>query len=642
MSSIPSNLARVASSMSASLLLSNLQKNNVELLNVQEQISTGQRVNRPSDDASVVSQITSLLRVLDQDEQTLGNLTQAEAIINTADHALSDVSNLLLEAQTIASSQIGIGSDADTRANQAQVIVAQIDELLRIANRELNGIHLFAGQASSEDPFGSLAGGIQYTGSRDDLITDIGLGSSVGVNINGATAFGALSARVQGAVDLNPNLTNDTRLVNINGARGLGVTLGTVTVTVDGTDTAVDLTGADTAEDVIQRLTDAIGGANGGITVSGNGFTLAATPGHTVSISDVGSATVAADLGISLTADASASAVIVFDVGPDVDPHVTELTEVAAITTPFDTASGLNITNGSLTGTVDFSTATTVQDMINAVEAAQLGVRLEISEDKQTLRLVNEISGTELSVGENGGGSTASDLGLRTFDTTTTLDELNFDRGVGTVTGNDIRIHLHDGTDVFVDLSAAVTVGDVLTAINTAGGGSVTATLAATGNGITLTDATVGADAFGVFDEGQSTAATDLGIRQNAGPAASFTGDDVAKVRVESVFTHLMMLRDGLLNDDERLVTEAGSLIAQDINTVASARAQMGVRAQRVAKQSTRLEELTLQNQSLLGDVRDTDLNEAITRFTQLQQQLQANLLVGQQNLSLSLLDFLR
>ncbi len=642
MSSIPSNLARVSGNMISSLLTSNLRRTNVDLFNVQEQIATGLRVNRPSDDASVVATINSLRRILEQDDQKLNNLAQAQGLIDTADFALGDVSNMLLEAQSIASSQVGIGSDADTRANQAQVIQAMLDELLRTANRELNGIYLFGGETSADDPFVSQAGGIRYVGARSDLVTDIGLGSTVGVNLNGADAFGALSARVQGDVDLDPDITAETRLVDVEGARGRGITLGTVNVNVDGANTQVDLRGADTVLDVANRLIDAITPANGAIIVSGSGMSIAALPGHTITISDIGQSFVAADLGIDLTADASASAVPVTVAGGDLDAHVTELTEVTAITAPFDTAGGLKVTNGALATVIDFSGAATVQDMINQVEAADVGVRLEISEDHKTLRLVNEISGTELSVGENAGGSTAGDLGLRTFGDNTLLSDFNFGRGVQTATGDDIQIHLHDGTDVFVDLSAAATVSDVVAAINAAGGGSVTATLAADGNGLVVNDLTVGGDSFVITDVGQSLAATDLGIRKNAGAAGALAGDDVAKERVDSLFTHLMMLRDGLLSNDERLITEAGGKISQDINTAASARAQMGVRSQRVAQQVVRTEELTLQNQSLLGEVRDADLNEAITRFVQLQQQLQANLLTGQQLLNMSLLDFLR
>jgi flagellin-like hook-associated protein FlgL len=44
----------------------------------------------------------------------------------------------------------------------------------------------------------------------------------------------------------------------------------------------------------------------------------------------------------------------------------------------------------------------------------------------------------------------------------------------------------------------------------------------------------------------------------------------------------------------------------------------------------------------MLSELQDADMTEAITRFTQLQQQLQATLQVGATNMRMSLLDFLR
>lgn len=640
MSSISTHVARVSGNLVSSLLLSNVNATNVELLKVQEQIATGRRVSRPSDDASVTATINALRRVLDQTGQQLTNLAQAQANLDTADQSLADVSELLLEAKTIASSQIGISSDSQTRANQAQIISAQITQLLEIANRDLRGVYLFGGQNAGAEPFESFGAGVRYTGSRDDLNADIGLGAGFGVNTNGVDAFGALSARVEGNVDLDPELTLQTRLVDVEGGRGRGVALGTVVVTVDGSPTEVDLTGADTAEDVIDRLNDAIGASNGSVGVSGGGFQLTATAGHLVTIGDLGDGVVAADLGLNTTADASASGTPVSVLGTDLDPHLTRYSTIASLASGVDVAGGLDISNGTLTATIDTSSATTIEDLINVVHAADLGVRMEISDNRRSVRLVNEVSGTELTVGRNA-GTTVSDLGLRTFNNTTDLSVLNFGQGVSTVAGDDLNIHLADGSDVLVDLSSAVTVFDVISAINTAAGGSITASLVGVGNGIELVDNTAGGDTFSVTNAGLSSAADDLGIRKSSS-TGTITGDDVAKVRVESVFTHLMMLRDGLLNDDERLITEAGGTIEQDIATVSTARARLGVRSQRVSQEVTRIEDQSLANESLLSDVRDTDLNEAITRFTQLQQQLQANLLSGQQLLNLSLLDFLR
>jgi flagellin-like hook-associated protein FlgL len=44
----------------------------------------------------------------------------------------------------------------------------------------------------------------------------------------------------------------------------------------------------------------------------------------------------------------------------------------------------------------------------------------------------------------------------------------------------------------------------------------------------------------------------------------------------------------------------------------------------------------------MLSDLRDADFTEVVTKLLQLQQQLQASLQVGAQNLQLSFLDFLR
>ncbi len=639
MSSIPSNLARISGNLVADTMLSNLRRTNTQLLDAQQQLSTGKRINRPSDDSSVIGSLTTLQRTLGQFEQQRINLGRAQATIDTTDQALADVSDLLLEAEGIASSQVGVGSTPQTRANQAAVIDAMVTSLLGIANRQVRGVYLFGGANADQQPFVDDQGGVRYIGPREDLQADLGLLNALGVNSNGADAFGALSQRVAGTVDLNPRLDADTRLDEMDGARNLGLTLGTITVDIDGSDVQVDLRGADRAQDIVERINNAIDSIDptaGALSIGAHQFDLTASAGHTITISDIGTGITAADLGIDLGASGGVAS------GGDLNRHLTEQTSVAAFAGGLDLASGLKVTQGGQSKVISFAGATSVREMMNRVDAADIGVRLEINAAGDGLNLVNEVSGSKLSIGENAGGTTATDLGLRSFDTTTKLGELNFGRGVSTASGDDIRLHLHDGSDIDVDLSAAATIGDVIAAINAAGGGAVTASLAADGNGLALTDTTVGGDAFGVVNLGQSHAATDLGIRQDVGAAATIAGDDVAQVRTASVFTHLMMLRDGLLGDDEDLITEAGSMIHQDISQVASARAQMGVRARQVLQQSDRLEERAVQTRSLISDLQDADFNEVISRFTQLQQQLQAGQLAGQRMLSLSLLDFLR
>jgi flagellar hook-associated protein 3 FlgL len=652
MTAISPNLARISSSMLQTSMLDSLHRSNMQLFEAQQQLATGKRVNRPSDDSSVVSTVTLLQRIMAQHGQQLNNFSRAQVTLDTADQSLSNANDILLDAQNIASSQVGIGSNSDTRANQAAVVSSMINELMNIGNREVRGIHLFGGTASNTPPFVEQFGGIRYTGTTEDLGADLGLISRLGVNSNGADAFNALSSRVAGDVDLNPAATDATKLTDVAGARNRGVNAGAVTLDVNGTPATVDLTGADTLGDIVTRINAAIDDIDptaGALTVAGDGFQLTANASHQISITDIGDGVVAADLGIALNADASASAVAVLDDGPDLNPRLTELTRVSSFGPAVDLTSGLRISNGSETVVVDFTGANTVQDLINRVKAADIGVRMQINATQTGFTLVNEVSGTHLTIGEEAGGSTATDLGLRSMSRSTALADLNFGRGVEIVSGADMEVHLHDGTSFQVDLSGAVTLDDVINRMQAAAttAGLVVPTdfsvgFVGTGNGLSVNDNTVGGGAFRIVGVNGSHAAHDLGINTNVGAANNLTGEDVGQIRTESVFTHLMMLRDGLLNDDSDLITEAGGLLQDDTQQLTTTRAELGARAQRIQEANLRLEDRQIADEALMSELVDADFNEVITRFTQLQQQLQANLLSGQQLLDLNVLNFLR
>lgn len=639
MASIPVNLTRVSGQMKSQLLLSNMQSSNLELLRIQQQLATGKIVNRPSDAPGSVGSIISLRKTINLHDQRITNLHQAGATMDNTDEALADISDLLLEVQNIASSQVGVGSNTDTRANQAQVVQGKLSALLSIANREYQDIFLFAGRSSDAAPFVDQLNGIRYIGAAEDLTGDLGIMSYLGVNTNGVDALGAVSERVASQIDLDPLATAATRLVNVNGAAGSGILRGSLTVTVDGVDTQVDLTTADTMGDVVIRINAAIDTLDptaGATSIVPTGFDLTANAGHTITIRDIGTSVVARDLGLDITATSGTT------VGGDVNPRLTGVTEIAAIGAAVDWASGMQITNGGVTRTIDLSAAVNMQDVINAIDAQDMGIRLEINADGTGFNLFNEISGSEMSVGENG-GTTAADLGLRTFDTTTLLSDLNHEYGVRVAEGvDDLQFTLADGSTVDVNLDGVLSVQDVLDAINAAAGGSLTATLAASGNGLVITDNTVGAGAFKVQSVNGSFALQDLGLPTDPAAGNVLSGEDVATVRVESVFTHLMALRDGLLNDDSLAITLAGEKLQADIEMIAAVRAEVGVRSQQVSDTRQRTEGLKLQASELLSGLQDADYSQAISRFTQLQQQLQANMLSGQMVMQLSLLDFLR
>ncbi|HEX7011060.1 MAG TPA: flagellin [Phycisphaeraceae bacterium] len=649
MSRITPMFARPTSLMVSDQLLSRLRATQRQLLEAQVQITTGKRYNRPSDAPAHAGAILFLNRQLAVSEQYAQNLQQALSALNNMDAALSEAHDIALEAKTTAQSQIGVGSDAQTRQTTSLVIDAHIQSLIDLANRQFNQRPLFGGNAgAAEDQpiFEAFLGGVRYRGSRQSLQGDTGVTGGHLIGASGTDVFGALSARIESTVDLNPLASADTRISDLNGAQLQGVRKGSVRLTVNGASADVDLSNADTLNDVLTRINAAITAidpAAGSLAITGGAFELTANAGHTIAIQDIGSGQTAADLGITLTAAGGVAA------GSDLNRRLTELTRLSDLGVAIDWASGLYITQGSQTQVADFSTAQTIQDLQNVIEQLNLGLRLEINEQADGLNLVSEVSGIRLSVGENG-GTTAQDLGLRSFGLDTRLDEFRDGLGVENIEGEaDFAVTLHDGTTFQVDIDGVTTVQELITAIETAAAGAgvtvgvdFAVSLASVGNGLVFQDNTAGAEEFRIENVGLSVAADHLGIAKNVGSGATLQGDDNASVRVENIFTHLIDLRDALANNDESGITLAGSRVEQDLDTLVRSRAAVGVEAQQVQQEQQRLEERQLMEKSMLSELQDADVAEVITRFTQLQQQLQASLQAGAQNLLTTLLDYLR
>ncbi len=655
MAQVSASFSRTTSLLVSDQLLRGLRTTQTQLAEVQRQIATGKAVDSPSDAPDKVSAILVLESRLEARTQEEKNTSHGVGVLNNVDGALGDVSAILLEAKSIASSQIGIGSDAGTRKAQAAVIDAEIQALVDIVNRQFQNVSLFGGNSSlglDAPVFDAFLGGVRYRGANANIQGDYGLGSPADFNSNGVEAFGALSTRVISPVDLNPQLIAATRLAALNGAQDAGIRKGSVNLNVDGTIVSVDLATADTAGDVLLRINDAINTIDptaGGLAINAGLFELTAAAGHTITIADADNGQTAGDLGIELSSAGGVAAA-----GADVDPRLTELTSLASLGVAIDFASGLQITNGGVTKTVNFAGATTIQDMINTVANLGIGVRLQMNAEATALNLVSEISGVELSVGENG-GTTAQDLGLRSFASETLLAHFRNGLGVEIQPGvDDFSLQLHNGTVFGVNLDGATNAQEVLDAINlaatTAGltvgapgavGTDLNIGFAPTGNGFRFEDNTAGGAEFTVNQLNRSLAATHLGIFKNAGAGSVIGGDDVARIKTDSVFTHLIALRDALLSNDSAGITLAGTGLERSIDLVAEARAGVGVKTQRLEQQQERLQQLQIAEESTLSQIRDADLTEVITRLAQLQQQLQASLRSGVGASQLSLLDFL-
>ncbi len=641
----PINISRVSQNLRTNFIIDSVRRSQADLFNVQTQIATGRSFVSPSDDPVRATRVLDLTQTVSREQQFIANLQHGDNMLAAADDAMTDVNSLLIDASTIASANVSNLTSASERDAVAELIGGIRRQLQTVGNRQFNGRYLFAGRDTTQRPFVDALGGIAYTGDTGALITQISDGLTADVNIPGNVLFGALSSRIAADVDLSPVLREDARLDDLNGATGHGIRPGTLVFNeAGGSGTfTVDLTTADTIGNIVTQINQAAEAAGSSLTasVSENGIVI--TPGSTaVSVRDVSGGVIAADLGL-LTVAATTAPII----GNDLGARLTPLTPVADLAggAGIDLASGLTITNGGQTVTLDLSAAETVQDITNALNAADVFVLARINEAGTGIDVFNQVSGSSMTIGENG-GTTAADLGIRTFDTNTPLARLNFGLGVTIVEGeNDVRVTASDGSTVDVNLDGAVTVGDVIDRINTAAtdaGVGVTASFAEVGNGIRISDATGGSGDFSVTGLNGSAAAMDLGLAQTVSGGTELIGEDRNPTRTEGILSALVELENALRGNDTQGITLAAERINAFTTDVTRIHGVVGARSKDMQTQLRQTQDSVDSTGIFLSKLQDLDFTEAITKMQAMTTQLQATLQTSSRVMNLSLLDFLR
>jgi len=659
--------------------LARIQQTNLSLYRLSSQLSTGIAINRPGDDAVKSAAISLLDSRLERSDRQLSNLGYASDALNTLDLALGEGTDLLNEAKSLALEQMNTGTTPEERADQAIVVQSLIDSLYRIANRESIVGNVFGGTQPGVSPVESFGNGFRFTGQRGGLNTDLGALRNVPITLGANNVIGALSARVQGSVDLDPALTTDTRIVDLAGARGLGVTLGIVKASFDGAEAfEIDLDGADTVGDVVDRMSATIAAyeeANevtilgpGGVSISGRTITIDVPDGDLVFEETTGGIT-GQDLGLvaspadAFNSDRTAT--------PDLQPKLAWNTPVSAMQALTDDLGTILVKNAGASSQVDLSDAETLSDIRTLLEGTGLGIRVEINEDGTGLDVVSEIAtsrGQALSI-EEVDGQTAEALGIRSMLLDTSLDVFNDGRGVDIVdavidpeTGEydtrrniDFTITLGDGFEIPVDLRPedALTVGTVIdrineqaqTALDAAGRPSTdfVASLGETVNGIAMVQDSGISGAIVVERNNNSPAGSQLGLVGGVWDEAQnmLLGEDRATARPDNAFTNLIDLREALLTNDEFGIRLASEKLDESLGRIVESRALVAGYARRVEDELLREEDRQVLDIQMRSELQDLDYAKAASQFAQLQTQLQAGLATTAQLSQLSLMDFL-
>ena len=154
-----------------------------------EQLSSGKRVNRPSDDPAAAA-----ADVLNQNEQSLvdqylQSTTSLNSQFQTADSSLATTITALTQAVSLgtegASGALS-ASDQQTIAASVQGVLAQV---LQMANTSYQGSYIFGGTATTSAPFSNPANGVVYNGNGGVNESTIADGRTLQTNVPGSQLF---------------------------------------------------------------------------------------------------------------------------------------------------------------------------------------------------------------------------------------------------------------------------------------------------------------------------------------------------------------------------------------------------------------------------------------------------------------------
>ncbi|HLO40835.1 MAG TPA: hypothetical protein VK176_07410, partial [Phycisphaerales bacterium] len=470
MTRIYSGLSRAPNLMMSRLALNRISQTNVDLYKIQNQLISGRAIVNPSDDPVRMATVLELDDRLERSEQRIRNITHAQAALGTLDTALTEAHDIGIDAKEIVLTQIGFGSSASERSGQAVVVQSMINTLLGLANREGVAGYMFGGSSPNAVPFVESGSGFRYMGSGSGLVTELFANSSIPITTS-PDGIGGTSGRVRGSTDLDPALTPQTRLSDLRGGRGLGVSAGQLELSINGgTRISVDLSGAQTVGDVDARLTRAINQYEtdnsvtvlgpGGVSTSGGAFSIDVAAGNQVEFFEVGTGITARDLG--LTADTPFSFTPANATGSNLEPRLTWSSPISALTGVTGALGSIRISNNRASTVVDLSGAATLEEIKSRIESSAPGTRVMINDAGTGIDVLTEVaagSGGALSIEEVPGSNlTATRLGIRTFSASTRISDLNFGKGVGIVDG------FHDPVtglpDPSKDVDFTITLGD--------------------------------------------------------------------------------------------------------------------------------------------------------------------------------------
>jgi flagellar hook-associated protein 3 FlgL len=204
---------RVTNQIIYNNLIDYLQKNNDALLQPQQQIATGHKINQPSDDPLGFSNVVTLDSVGAKLNQYLTNQNVAQSFMTATSSALDQASAILTDVQKVAlNAQSGISTS--NQQYDLNILSGDLQSLLEVANTQYQGEYLFGGFKNGSPAYNGAG---VYMGDGGQILVQIAPGATIQRNLPGQNVFGTAS----GGIDIFATIQALQAAITTNNQAGI-------------------------------------------------------------------------------------------------------------------------------------------------------------------------------------------------------------------------------------------------------------------------------------------------------------------------------------------------------------------------------------------------------------------------------------
>jgi len=151
-----------------------------------ERLSTGKKINKPSDDVFGLANGMDYKVRINEMEQYMKNIDEADSQLGLTDTIMSSAANALIRARELALQASTDTQTASDRASIAEEIASLRDETLRLSQTKFRDRYIFSGYKTDAQPFDA---GFNYSGDTNMINVLIDRDSTVSINVTGDEAF---------------------------------------------------------------------------------------------------------------------------------------------------------------------------------------------------------------------------------------------------------------------------------------------------------------------------------------------------------------------------------------------------------------------------------------------------------------------